>query len=121
MATATDHTFEIFGEAILEEDGNGYPDQLTFVPTDIEGWELMVWRNMLRRMPTNVVDENACEILFVPLDRSRALAWVDRRRGRVRASVTWRRAGALRGCPRAVSLSRKRLVNLEFRPGMARA
>jgi hypothetical protein len=114
MTTATEQTDRIFTESVLAGDAGGYPDGVSFIARDLEGWEGLVWRSLVEEgRPTVVVDEDALEILFVPVDRPALLAWFDRARGRMPVRIEWRQRGGSHAYQMPVSLSRSRLAEIE--------
>lgn len=114
MTTATDQTNRLFTESVLADDAGGYPDRVSFIARDTPDWETIVWRNLVEEQrPTVIVDEDALEIMLVPVDRPAPLAWLDRVRGRVPVRVGWRQHDGAHAYEVPVSLSRSRLAALE--------
>lgn len=114
--TATDQANRLFMEASLADETLGYPDRVSFVASDNPHREDIVWRNLSEDRPTVIVDEDALEIMLVPVGRSFPLAWLDRARGRVVVRVSWRQhEGSHTYEVPAVSLNRSRLAGLELR------
>lgn len=114
MTTATHQTNRLFMESVLADDAGGYPDRVAFVARDTQDWEGIVWNSLVdERRPTVIVDEDALEILLVPLERPRLVAWVDRVRRRVPVRVGWRQHDGAHAYEVPVSLSRSRLAALE--------
>jgi hypothetical protein len=95
-------------------DGGGYPDGVSFIANDIRNWESIAWESLaLERCPTVIIDEDALEIMLIPIDRPTPLAWLDRVRGRVAVRIGWRQHNGARAYELPVSLSRSRLAALE--------
>ncbi|MEX2023574.1 MAG: hypothetical protein WD993_00695 [Thermoleophilaceae bacterium] len=119
--TATEQANRLFMEASLADETLGYPDRVAFVASDNAHRDDIVWRNLGEDVPTVIVDEDALEIMLVPVARSGPLAWLDRARGRVLVRVSWRQHdGAHTYEVPAVSLNRSRLAGLEpRRPALA--
>jgi hypothetical protein len=114
MTTATDQTNRLFTESVLAEDARGYPHRTSFIARDTPDWAAIVWRNLVdERRPTVIVDEDALEIMLIPVDRPLPLAWLDRARGRVPVRVGWRQHDSSHAYEVPVSLSRSRLAALE--------
>jgi hypothetical protein len=114
--TATEQTDRIFMDSVLADDADGYPDRVSFVARDIDDWEGLVWRSLVEeRRPTVIVDEDALEIMFIPVARPALLTWFDRARGRVPVRVGWRQRGGSHAYEMPVSLSRARLAEIEPR------
>lgn len=113
--TATDRAGELLVRAATSGNDLGYPNGVSFLGTDVEDWQGILWDNLLDDRPTALVDEDALEILFVPVDRSTLLAWFDRARGRMPVRVEWRQRGGSHAYRMPVSLSRSRLAEIEPR------
>jgi hypothetical protein len=114
MTTATDHAHRLFTESVLADDGGGYPNQVSFIARDIPDWESIAWRSLVHeQQPTVIVDEDALEIMLVPIHRPALLARIDRIRGRVPVRVGWRHHNGAPTYAVPVSLSRSRLAALE--------
>lgn len=114
--TATEQANRLFMEASLADETLGYPDRVSFVASDNPHREDIVWRNLSEHVPTVIVDEDALEVMLVPIDRSFLLAWMDRARGRVVVRVSWRQhEGSHTYEVPAVSFNRSRLAALEPR------
>jgi hypothetical protein len=91
MSTTSDTTFELFKQAVLEDEDRGYPDKVSFVPEDLPNVDDVLWRNLHdERRPMVVVRDDDTELLFVPLPRPRLLRWLDDRLGRMSLRVGWR-------------------------------
>lgn len=54
-------------EASLADETLGYPDRVAFVAADNPHREDIVWRNLSEHVPTVIVDEDALEIMLVPV------------------------------------------------------
>lgn len=112
--TATEQANRILLEAMLADDGCGYPDRASFIASDIHNWESIAWQSVaIERCPTVIIDENALEIMLTPVDRPAPLAWIDRLRGRVSVRVGWRQHDGAHAYELPISLSRSRLAALE--------
>ncbi len=112
--TATEQASRILLESVLADDGGGYPDRVSFIGSDIPNWKSLAWRNVARRRcPTVIVDEDALEIILIPVERPTPLAWVDRLRGRVAIRIGWRQHDGAHMYEVPMSLSRSRLASLE--------
>lgn len=112
--TATEQANRLFMEASLADESLGYPDRVSFVASDNPHRDDIIWRNLSEQLPTVIVDEDALEILLLPVSRPLALAWLDRARGRVLVRLSWRQhEGAHTYEVPAISLSRSRLAALE--------
>lgn len=114
MTTATDHAHRLFTESVLADDACGYPNRVSFIARDIPDWESIAWRSLVNEhRPTVIVDEDALEIMLIPVDRPVLLARIDRMRGRVPVRVGWRHHNGAHTYEVPVSLSRSRLAALE--------
>lgn len=91
MTTATDNAHRLFLRATLSEDSFGYPDRVSFLSQDIEGWEDILIRSLFDEgKPIVLVDEEASEVLFEPSPRRWPLGMIDHRLGRQRIRVCFR-------------------------------
>lgn len=112
--TATEQANRILLESVLADDGGDYPNGVSFIASDIRNWESIAWESVaLERCPTVIIDEDALEIMLIPVDRPAPLAWIDRLRGRVFVRVGWRQHGGAHAYELPMSLSRSRLAALE--------
>jgi hypothetical protein len=112
--TATEQASRILLESMLADDGGGYPDRVSFIGNDVPNWESIAWRSISRKhCPTVIVDEDALEILLIPVDRPAVFAWIDRLRGRASVRMGWRQHDGAHAYELPVSLSRSRLAALE--------
>ena len=115
LMTATEQTHRLFMRSALSDDDLGYPDSVGFVANDLPGWEDMLWRDLKEdRRPTVVVDENALETIFIPVERSTLLRLLDRLRGRVPVRVRWRHGPQAHSCDLAINLSRAGVSRLNL-------
>jgi hypothetical protein len=121
MTTAVDHTWDLFLESALADDDRGYPDSVSFVSADSDDLEVVVWRNLRRETPTVIVDEDAMEVMFVPVHKTGPVGWMQRARGRVHVCVVWRKHGASHEIRMPVEMNRRSLRNLELAPACAPA
>jgi len=88
--TPTDQAYRLFTESALADESLGYPKRFAFVAVDNPHRDAIVRRNLSEHLPTVLVDEDAVEVLLVPIARRPPLRWWDRRRGRIPVSISWR-------------------------------
>ena len=65
MSTLTNTTFEVFNESVLSDEDRGYPDDVTFIASDVDDVDELVRRNLRAGRATVVITEHG-EILIVP-------------------------------------------------------
>lgn len=112
--TATDQTDRLFTESVLADDAGGYPDRVSFIARDTPDWQAIVWRNLVEEhRPTVIVDEDALEILLIPVERPGWLAWTDRVRGRVTLRVGLRKHDGAHTYEVSTSLNRSQLAAID--------
>lgn len=118
--TATEQAHRIFTRAAISDDDLGYPDSVGFLACDLPRWEEMLWRDLTEeRMATVVVDANAFETMFIPLERALPLRLLDRLRHRVPVRVRLRHGPAAQLGDVRVNLSRAGIAAMNLGDGPA--
>ena len=88
--TATDRAGELLVRAATSGHDLGYPNGVSFLGTDVEDWQGILWDNLLDDRPTVLVDEDANEMLVAPTRRPFGLRLLDRVQGKRTVRVGWR-------------------------------
>jgi hypothetical protein len=117
--TATEQAHRVFTRAAISDEDLGYPDTVGFLACDLPRWEDMLWRDLTEeRVATVVVDENALETMFIPVERPLPLRLVDRARRRVSVRIRWRHGLDAPSGDLRVSLNRSGIaaMNLGSKP-----
>lgn len=118
MSTATDNAHKLFLRASLAggEDNFGYPDSVTFLSQEIEGWEDILVQSVFDEGKAVVlVNDEASELLFDPAPRRWLLGLWDQRQGRQRIRVCFRHGAHAYGLTH-VTLQRSDIGRLDVKP-----
>ncbi len=115
MSDATDQTKQAFLRATLSDDDLGYPDRVAFLSQDTDSWKEILLRTLVEEgRPVVLIDADASEVLFEPLNRRGPLRIVDRRLKRRRVRIRFRYGTSAYGIDRVTVVNRRTIEQLRL-------